>query len=205
MAGCNGGRYSVPQLWDGGVTPEVNGTHLLLFLQVSGPFSMHGTGNAWVHPQWHGGLSSVLPKQRPVSLFGPCHEYFLRTYCNPNSAPGHHGVLTKVMVTCPRADFGPICHMGAGTLYIYFFLNVPIVYFCVSAKSSNEELITDPAEPAGCRRPCCESAHEWIFGFEAGFQGPCVGPNLAVCLLLDIPKNECTIKTTKPVCKEESK
>lgn len=70
---------------------------------------------AWV------ALSSILPKQRPVSLFIPCHEFFLMTYCEPNSAPGHHCVLMKVMATCPRADFGPICHMGAGTLYVCFF------------------------------------------------------------------------------------
>lgn len=38
-----------------------------------------------------------------------------------------------------------------------FFLNVSFVYFCVSVKSSNEELITNPAEPGGCRLPRCSA------------------------------------------------
>lgn len=48
-------------------------------------------------------------------------------------------------------------HLPYGSWNIIFFLNVLFVYFCVSVKSSNEELITDPAEPVGCRLPCCSA------------------------------------------------
>uniref|UniRef100_A0A8B9T7D6 Uncharacterized protein n=1 Tax=Anas platyrhynchos TaxID=8839 RepID=A0A8B9T7D6_ANAPL len=41
---------------------------------------------------------------------GTVHRRSLGTSCDPNSAPGHCDVLTKVMVTYPRADFGPILH-----------------------------------------------------------------------------------------------
>lgn len=59
----------------------------------------------------------------------------------PQFCPGHHDVLTKVMITCITADFVPICHMGAGTSN-FFWMSLMFIFVYLFKVQMKSKLLT---------------------------------------------------------------
>ena len=92
-------------------------------------FSIHGVTQR-MDEFTHSGrrVQPLQPLQAGTSvLIQSLSWIFSKDILWPKFCPGHHGVLMKVMVTCLRADFGPICHMGAGTSY-FFWMSLLFIF-----------------------------------------------------------------------------